>query len=45
LSFNESGCRVGQWFAARLGSLRTGAAAYEWTLQSLHGGVPIPPPP
>ena len=29
----------------RYGSLRTSAAVYEWTLQSFHGGVPIPPPP
>jgi hypothetical protein len=31
--------------SARTGSLRTSAAVYEWTLQSFHGGVPIPPPP
>ncbi len=29
----------------RLGSLRTSAAVYEWTLQGFQGGVPIPPPP
>jgi hypothetical protein len=29
----------------RSGALRTSAAVYEWTLQSFHGGVPIPPPP
>jgi hypothetical protein len=31
--------------APRLGSLRTTAAVYEWTLQGFQGGVPIPPPP
>lgn len=29
----------------RIGSLRTSAAVYEWTLQGFQGGVPIPPPP
>jgi hypothetical protein len=31
--------------SARIGSLRTSAAVYEWTLQGFQGGVPIPPPP
>jgi hypothetical protein len=31
--------------SARIGSLRTSAAVYEWTLQSFQSGVPIPPPP
>ena len=29
----------------RIGSLRTSAAVYEWTLQGFQGGVPIPTPP
>jgi hypothetical protein len=29
--------------SARLGSFRTGTAAYEWTLQGFRSGVPIPP--
>jgi hypothetical protein len=29
--------------AARVGDIRVGTAAYEWTLQSFQGGVPIPP--
>jgi hypothetical protein len=29
--------------SARMGSIRTGTAAYEWTLQGFQGGVPIPP--
>ncbi len=29
----------------RIGSLRTSAAVYEWTLQGFQEGVPIPPPP
>ena len=29
----------------RLGSFRTGTAAYEWTLQGFKGGVSIPPLP
>jgi hypothetical protein len=31
--------------AARLGSVRTGTAVYEWTIQGFQGGVPIPPMP
>ena len=31
--------------SARIGTLRTSAAVYEWTLQGFQGGVPIPPPP
>jgi hypothetical protein len=31
--------------AARMGSLRTSAAVYEWTLQGFHGGIRIPPAP
>jgi hypothetical protein len=31
--------------SARIGSLRTGAAVYQWTLQGFQGGVPIPPSP
>jgi hypothetical protein len=29
----------------RIGSLRTSAAVYQWTLQGFQGGVPIPPMP
>jgi hypothetical protein len=29
----------------RIGSLRTSATVYEWTLQGFQGGVPIPPSP
>ncbi len=29
----------------RIGTLRTGTAVYEWTLQSFQGGMPIPPLP
>ena len=29
--------------SARLGYLRTGTVAYEWTLQGFQGGVTIPP--
>lgn len=31
--------------AARIGSLRTGAVVYDWTIQGFQGGVPIPPLP
>jgi hypothetical protein len=29
----------------RLGTFRTNAAAYEWTLQGFKGGLTIPPQP
>jgi hypothetical protein len=31
--------------AARLGHIRTGTAAYDWTLQGFQGGVSVPPLP
>ncbi|BDG72913.1 hypothetical protein [Roseomonas fluvialis] len=31
--------------AARLGSIRIGVQAYDWTIQGFHGGVTVPPAP
>jgi hypothetical protein len=31
--------------AARLGTIRTGAAVYDWTIQGFGQDIPIPPPP